>query len=84
MNGDVKTKNACCDFRKFSATTRSSAVYFDEVDMLRMVDIEGQVKSWCVYFLFECNVTRICRSDRVKSIIGRAEVVNSGHWFCHA
>lgn len=70
----------------FLRLLEGSAVYFDEVDMLRMVDIEGQVKSWCVYFLFECNVTRICKSDRVKSImvVGRAEVVYSGHWFCHA
>lgn len=49
MNGDAKTKNVCCDFRKFSVTTRSSAVYFDEVDMLRMVEIEWRVKGR--YFL---------------------------------
>jgi hypothetical protein len=86
MNGEVTTKNACCDFRKFSATTRSSAVYFGEVDMLRIVDIEGGVTRCGYFFWFECNLTRVrCRSDRVKMVVGKAEeVVYSGHWFCHA
>lgn len=43
----MKTKNVCCDFRKFFL---KSVVYFDDIDMLRMVDIEEQVDSRCGYF----------------------------------
>lgn len=50
-----------------TSVTREAVRVFDDIDMLRMVEIEASGE--LVWLIFECNATRNrCGSDRVESI----------------